>query len=114
MTVGAILADAAKAASVFETMLAAEGFTAVTFGNAIAKTIGDIKTIQAGDYETVGLDILETALPQLRLGVELFRLFEKLPGKASADWNSPVRLATDDSPYADSERDAAAKLEGNT
>ena len=84
----------------FEKALAGAGTSLPDLGAAIEKAMSDLKIAAANGVEEVALDALETAFPQLKLFVAAADAVRAIPGFAPAEVDSPVRRATDDSPYS--------------
>ena len=98
-----------------ESLLTANGTSLAGLGAAADKALADIKTNAAGGIETIAVDAVEAAFPQLKLFIEAAKLIQKIPGEHAADWFDPGRVAQDtDNPYQDTEAAAAAKARGET
>lgn len=112
--------DEAKAilAAIDGTLLkSGTGLTVDNVGLAIQDGLNHLKSLSKPDIESAalatGLDIAEDFVPQLKLAVDAIKLIQMLPDYKPADWSSPVRIAEDESPYADSEATAAAQNRGS-
>lgn len=71
-----------------------------SLGSALDKALEDVRSAAVTSTEQVILDALETAFPQLKLFIAVADAVKAIPGFKPADVGSPVRRATDDSPYA--------------
>lgn len=98
--------EAKTVLSSVETALSASGsgLTLSNVGKAIQDGINSLQALTLADAEkaalVAGLDIAEDFIPQLKLAVDAVKFIESLPGYKPADFDSPVRRATDDGPYS--------------